>query len=481
MTGRLSMLRALRKEFIVVGVLLFGLAALSVFNLSASYMERNLFARIPGLANVYQIRNVGLARVLVPKGLESRTDRDSSLHSDLARSSPEQALYATDAIFAWRNGSLTASQLHSVLGLHDAIIPAIFNAFNETFKGLEHQEGKPFFYLRPPIPVIGTNTVRNPAMLRRLVYSIDSPVQKVVIVFNSISGQQGKQDEMEMDYVIKELQHVLGRRYIHVIRSGCNRGCAGGWNSIIHATKDAPWWLIVNDDAAFIPGALSTLPEYINSDPDTVLFTLTGFQVFAVTRRGFQEVGLFDENIWPAYHEDCDYILRVYLSGLKVKGAPPEYGNIHGDVDSGYSSTHTASKDYELRNIASHDNNARYYSMKWNVTGYCGEIEDSMFRTPFNNPARSLSNWTFDTGLRQRQRTCWDPKNDVGNVYLEPEFKLAYVPGDCMAIHPNLLTSGIKSLWPKAFNHTGDKSFVPSFFEANLSEQYCVSPFAMAS
>lgn len=35
------------------------------------------------------------------------------------------------------------------------------------------------------------------------------------------------------------------------------------------------------------------------------------YSLFAVTRRALLEVGLFDENIFPAYYEDDDYRIRL--------------------------------------------------------------------------------------------------------------------------------------------------------------------------
>ena len=46
------------------------------------------------------------------------------------------------------------------------------------------------------------------------------------------------------------------RPHIRLIEDPSNSGCAGAWNRIIGADTTAPWWLIVNDDIAFPPGAL---------------------------------------------------------------------------------------------------------------------------------------------------------------------------------------------------------------------------------
>ncbi|GAQ86300.1 hypothetical protein KFL_002810080 [Klebsormidium nitens] len=326
------------------------------------------------------------------------------------------------AIEAWKNGSLSGRQLHDKLGLTNfAVIPAIYNCFNAPYEGLERGDGQPCFYVRTPIPVIGMNTVNNPKMLRRLVLSIDVPVQVIVIVVNTIPGEAGKQDEQDMMAVIDELQELIGRAFFKVIRSGCNRGCAGGWNSIIHSTSSAPWWLVINDDAAFTPGALRTLHDYVSGTPDVAVYKLTGFQVFVLTQLAVAKVGVFDENIWPAYAEDCDYDLRIQLSGVLVAPRPPEFTNIHGDPESGASSSLVTSRggghpDYGRRNQCSHTNNRMYYQKKWNLSSQsCGKQLEGMFLTPHGNPSRSLASWTFDEALRARSETCWDPANSIDN------------------------------------------------------------------
>ncbi|GAQ78373.1 hypothetical protein KFL_000120210 [Klebsormidium nitens] len=392
-----------------------------------------------------------------------------------------QPLYVGATLEAWRNGSLSGRQLHAELGLKDAVIPAIYNCFSERYPLLDRSEGQPCFYLRTPIPVIGTNTVNNPAMLRRLVLSIDVPVQVIVIVVNTIPGEAGKQDELDMLAAIDELQELIGRSFFKVVRSGCNRGCAGGWNTIVHSTLDSPWWLIINDDAAFVPGALRTLYDYVSSNPNVAFYKLTAYQVFIITQRAVAEVGVFDENIWPAYVEDCDYDLRLKLSGVMVASRPPEFSNIHGDPESGSSSSLIDTRGgghsgYGQRSKCSHSNNRIYYQKKWNLSvPGCGRQLEGMFQTPHGNPSRNLDSWTFDEEVRARSESCWEPSNRVDNWLREDAasyYAQVSVPGDQPASNwgQNLIR-----LQP-------EESELDTISEVQSSggkdDAHCVSPFA---
>lgn len=381
--------------------------------------------------------------------------------------------FADDAIMAWKNGQLSVKQLHSALSLEESVIPAAFAChwLNRTIRGLDRKEGDPCFYVRSPIPVVGTVVVRKPEMVRRLVYSIDVPVQSIVVVHNRIPGKSGDRDAEEMTGVLSDLQRTLGERFLKIVAVDCNRGCAGGWNSILHAAPNVPWWFIVNDDVAFKPGSLRDLSDYVQREPQAAIFELVGLRTFVLTREGVQRVGVFDENIWPAYHEDCDYGLRVTLSGIKqIRHGPPTYEIMHGDIDEGTSSTLTSGADdnYRKRNDCSHNNNAYYYSMKWNTSGDCGTVEEGMFKTPFNNPDHTVASWTFDPLLRLRSETCWDPNASSEVFLMENEYGRKALVGDVVA---TAHSREVMSFWP-----VGSTPNALTFVVGSRS--FCISPAA---
>lgn len=166
------------------------------------------------------------------------------------------------------------------------------------------------------IPVLGVASIFHAAYLLRCIRSIDFPVRLLVVVHNGIDPEVGS--------AISLLQQE--RPGMRVVRVPDNSGCAGGWNRIIQADETAPWWLVVNDDIAFPPGALATLAarvwERVRTQPAEGHFKFwyqhaaTGWSCFALTQRAVAEVGHFDENIFPVYFEDQDFEWRLEQAGF---------------------------------------------------------------------------------------------------------------------------------------------------------------------
>lgn len=141
----------------------------------------------------------------------------------------------------------------------------------------------------PPIPVLGVATIFHAGYLLRCFRSIDYPVQTLVLVHNG-------QDE-EVSAAVQTLR--AERPQLRVVSVPSNSGCAGGWNRVIAARTDAPWWLIVNDDIAFPPGALRNLAARVwsragNADAGHYKFWYqhgaTGWSCFALMARAVQRI-----------------------------------------------------------------------------------------------------------------------------------------------------------------------------------------------
>ena len=101
----------------------------------------------------------------------------------------------------------------------------------------------------PPIPVLGIATIFHAEYLLRCIRSIDFPVQTLVLVRNG--------EDADVAAAVETLKRE--RPQLSVVSVPDNSGCAGGWNRILAADLQAPWWLVVNDDIAFPPGALRNL------------------------------------------------------------------------------------------------------------------------------------------------------------------------------------------------------------------------------
>ena len=142
----------------------------------------------------------------------------------------------------------------------------------------------------------------------------------------------------------------------HVIHMPGNFGIGASWNLAMKATPWAAWWLHVNDDVTFGPGALAGL-EGAMSDESARVVTLCGFSAFAMNRAALETVGWFDENFHPAYLEDCDYERRCHIAGVPIIGlkVPIEHG----------ASTTVRDPFYKPQNDLTYRANFQHYLRKW--------------------------------------------------------------------------------------------------------------------
>ena len=164
------------------------------------------------------------------------------------------------------------------------------------------------------IPILGIPIVNGFHWLQRLIDSIDFPIDTVVILNNN-------SDDTELTNNLEQLQQNNNNANINQIKI-CNLpgniGVAASWNLMIKANINSPYWLICNNDIAFTPGLLL---EFYNQAQHTDIgiahgsggdFGDGGYDLFLIKDWVVQEIGLFDENLYPAYCEDADYIMRIH-------------------------------------------------------------------------------------------------------------------------------------------------------------------------
>ena len=264
------------------------------------------------------------------------------------------------------------------------------------------------------IPAIIVPVLWEVELLPRNIWSIDVPVKKIILIVNHI--ELPVQFEVEnhalrqMRNVVAQLQDDVPDPFLQVLFLKENLGFARSMNMGMRlASAWAPWWLCVNADISYTPGALlSVIPliwkDHVNG---TFLYMLGhGFSAIIFTRRFVSEVGLYDEHIWPAYVEDCDLMLRVRMtvgdvnknhheggeSGkyLYLQPAPPLM-HVGGQGSSSNSRFRFAARIQQA-----HANNIVYYQKKWGITALqwekgigihghgCGVPMHNQFSSPFN-------------------------------------------------------------------------------------------------
>lgn len=156
------------------------------------------------------------------------------------------------------------------------------------------------------IPVLGFLTYSRFDLADRLLASIDYPVENLVIVDNSGKREYSpvKPDLVKNLWFI-QLPHGLGY--------------GGGLNLIVKSTPFAPYWLLVNDDSVFAPGALEKIADQVDIEAINFLSIMPKWSGFVLGEGAVLKAGLFDERFHPIYFEDNDYERRLENAGVKAK------------------------------------------------------------------------------------------------------------------------------------------------------------------
>ncbi len=102
-----------------------------------------------------------------------------------------------------------------------------------------------------------------------------------------------------------------------------NIGCAGGWNLICYIAFEYLGLekIIIGQEDTIV--GEDELGEMIKKCDESTIATLIKdpfeFSTFALHKRTFKKIGVFDENCIDAYCEDYDYKQRCYLKGIKIE------------------------------------------------------------------------------------------------------------------------------------------------------------------
>lgn len=189
-----------------------------------------------------------------------------------------------------------------------------------------------------------------------------------------------------------------------------NHGVAASWNIGARAMYEqgADWTVIISAGVRFgEPGGLD-LVEAMAEYPDALIVEAGryrsstdpkdgfGWHLFAVHRRTFDDVGLFDENIWPAYLEDTDfnYRMKAFYGDRFDWSRAPHWPRVPVDGDLA-SKSHGAA----LGKVKTGFGQMDYYIRKW------GAPPPGEWAHPFNDPANPISFWP--TPAVRDLRACW--------------------------------------------------------------------------
>jgi GT2 family glycosyltransferase len=176
-------------------------------------------------------------------------------------------------------------------------------------------------------------------LLQRMLDSVDIPVDHLLVIDNGLGADLRFSDKFKK---------------VTVLQMPANLGVSGSWNLGIKSFPYAERWFIASNDVIFQPGALAKLSEARRDE-----ITLTGeaphWQVFALGDEAVNDIGLFDESLFPAYFEDNDYMRRAEFVGVNIRRL---------GINVKHDNSSTIKAGYEQKNAKTFFANQRYFESK---------------------------------------------------------------------------------------------------------------------
>jgi len=247
------------------------------------------------------------------------------------------------------------------------------------------------------LPVIGTTVVNSTSWIKRLLLSVDYPVENFLIINNNGRGELNEELNSMRDINTKFIKKLS------ILEMPQNIGVACSWNLTIKCYLNAHYWMIVGDDIAFTPGFLKEMYDTVNSDGDIGIIHGYGgdfgdgaWDLFLIRDIIIKTFGLFDENTYPAYCEDADYIMRLIHRPIKkVTSLKSTYYHGPGVASEYYThGSQTKKKSGELFDKLTNINvmNFEYLTKKWGD----GWRMSAPTKLPFEGQEIPISYTSFD-------------------------------------------------------------------------------------
>jgi len=204
------------------------------------------------------------------------------------------------------------------------------------------------------------------------------------------------------DGTAEYLQYLSG---YEIISNAVNRGCAAGWNQgVERATGD--WIVILNNDVILTKSWLPTLLEVASKENlDIISPAIREFELnygldtyaneftskmkgiirlgladgicFAVHRRVFDKIGLFDENFRIGQFEDADFFRRARMAGFRLGTVGDVLIHHFGSITQKAIKKDNSKSDYEAANRS-------YFRSKWNQNWLRRKFEKAVWSIRFS-------------------------------------------------------------------------------------------------
>jgi GT2 family glycosyltransferase len=248
---------------------------------------------------------------------------------------------------------------------------------------------------------IGIPVLNRGDLLERLVRSIDLDAE-VLIIANRIGSMD---PTVEGACAVLEERPPSGIR-LQVERIDGNLGVSGSWNRIIENFSGNCW--VVNSDIEFTAGVLKDATKWISKRRNIVLHHLWAGACFYVTDLFTSTLGWFDENFYPAYHEDEEMTLRARALGVRrsILGGIGRGRILHERSQT----VKSASRAQRLLIREGHHFGGTYLFRRWGPQA--AQASESRYQHPFGDSGLHPADWTLDLEVRkQLARRCEELTN----------------------------------------------------------------------
>lgn len=176
-------------------------------------------------------------------------------------------------------------------------------------------------------------------LLQRMLDSVDVTVDHLLVVDNGPGETLTFKDNFKK---------------VTVLNMPANLGVSGSWNLGIKSFPYAERWFIASNDVIFQPGALAKLSQ-ARRDEITLVNEPPHWQVFVLGDEAVNDIGLFDEALFPAYFEDNDYARRAEFVGVNIRLL---------DINVKHDNSSTIKSGYQEKNNKTFVANQMYYDSK---------------------------------------------------------------------------------------------------------------------
>ena len=238
---------------------------------------------------------------------------------------------------------------------------------------------------------IGIPVLNGGGLLIKLLRSIDVPAE-VYIVVNCIGGIEPSVREALIEVKTTDFRALT----VTVKRVPGNLGVAGSWNAIIDHFGGG--CIIANNDITFRPNALEQIVSDLERRRECVLQHILASACFYVNERFTATLGWFDENFYPAYHEDQEMSIRA--AALNVSRCNVSNGASNGVHHMGSRTLKTC--DVAQRQLIRRAQRLTgiYLARRWGQ--FRGRRLEPNKEFPFDDPSFHASDWILDLQLWKR-------------------------------------------------------------------------------